>query len=708
MPCFYRRPIAAAVVIALALAHADFAQSQTPDQALPEVRVEAAPPPASPYGPDEGYVAKRSTTATKTDTPLGDTPQSVTVVTRQRIEDQGATSMQDALNYAAGVRSDAYGLDSRTDNVRVRGAYPDEYTDGMRRLFGYYTSNTRTEPYMLERIEVLRGPAAMLYGQGTTGGIINMVSKRPQPEARRELGVQFGNFGRRQLQGDLTGPLNADGTLLYRLVFVGRDSGTQVDFVPDDRLAIAPSLTWQPNADTSLTLLGHWQDDHTGSTSQFLPFSGTILPNPNGPIPSSRFIGNPGIDRYDSKRKEFGWLFEHKFAGNWTVRQNFRVANNEVDYFTSYADSFTNPAAPYLDPPANRVLDRFGFFERRKGRILTADQSLEGKFATGPVRHQLLAGFDLVRFREDSRSVSDFSTLLGGTLPPIDVYNPAYLPYALPGPLVANPQSTLRAGGVYLQDQMRVGQRWIFVAGLRRDEVTSGLAGSADEKDQATSRRLGVMYKLGGGFSPYVSYSESFTPLAGTNLAGVRWKPLRGEQVESGVKWESADGRLNATASVYELKEKNQRIADPNNALDQVQAGLTKNRGLELELVGRVLRWLDIAASYNQIDIDPQLEGIPEHQLAIWGTSRFAIGDMPGFVAGLGARYMSRFHDGTGPEIPDLTLLDAMIGYDRGPWRYSINVQNLTDKTYFATCLGRGDCWYGARRTVIANARYRF
>ncbi|MGH8636588.1 MAG: TonB-dependent siderophore receptor, partial [Burkholderiales bacterium] len=432
-----------------------------PEQRLPEVTVRPAPLPQSPYGPDEGYQAARSTTATKTDTPLLETPQAVTIVTRERIEDQGAQNLQDALNYAAGVRSDAYGLDSRSDNVRVRGAYPDEYRDGLRRMVGYYTSNTRTEPYTLERIEVLRGPSAMLYGQGTTGGIINMVSKRPLAEPMREIGVQIGSYNRKQIQADLTGPLDADGRWLYRLVALGRDADTQVDYVADDRKVFAPSLTWRPSAATSLTLQGLWQDDHSGSTSQFFPFKGVVLPNPNGRIPVRRFVGDPDKDRYDSERKEVGWLFEHRFSDRWTVRQNFRYARNAVDYRSIYADFFTNPSDPYIDP-AQRVLNRTGYFEQRRNKVLTADQHLEGRVNTGPVQHHLLLGVDIVRFRERSK-VALY------TPPAIDVFDPVYLPYAEPA-LADNPRSKLHQAGIYLQDQMRIGN-WIVVAGLRRDRA---------------------------------------------------------------------------------------------------------------------------------------------------------------------------------------------------------------------------------------------
>ena len=207
-------------------------------------------------GPVTGYIAKRSATATKTDTSLLETPQSVTVVTADQIVDLGAMNVQDALNYAAGVRSDAYGLDSRADAARVRGSEPVEYLDGLRQSFNYYTSTIRNEPYMLERIEVLRGPAAMLYGQGSTAGVVNLVSKRPQAEARGEVGVKLGSHDLKQIQTDVTGPLTEDGTWLYRVIALVRDADTQVDHVRDDRRLLAPSLTWQPNDATSLALAG--------------------------------------------------------------------------------------------------------------------------------------------------------------------------------------------------------------------------------------------------------------------------------------------------------------------------------------------------------------------------------------------------------------------------------------------------------------------
>jgi iron complex outermembrane receptor protein len=675
-------------------------------QTLPEVRVEATSEKESAAAPVSGYKARNAVSATKTDTPLIETPQAVTVITRDQIVDQGATGVQDALNYAAGVRSNAYGLDSRSDNVRIRGSTPDTYQDGLRRMFDWYTSDTRTEPFTLERIEVLRGPASMLFGQGSTGGVINMVSKLPQAQQQGEIGVQLGSFNRKQLQADLTGPLTADGQWLYRLIAVGRESDTQVDYVPDDRRLLAPSLTWRPSGVTSLTLQALWQKDHSGSTSQFLPWEGTLLSNPNGQIPTSRFIGEPGFDRYDSERKSFGWLFEHHLDEHWTVRQNLRYSQNDVDYFTLYGDSFTLPGGWAEDPVNQRILGRYVDATSTRAKMLAADQHVQGDFATGSVQHKLLAGVDVARYRKETKSFFDAPAALGGTAPSIDVYNPVYTGYSLPGELQENPESGVRQAGVYLQDQLRVGN-WIVVAGLRHDRATTTVEGTPDADTSATTKRLGVLYAFPSGWSPYLSYSESFTPNAPVSRFGevIRLEPLRGEQWEAGLKYEPAGSRFAGSVAVYRLKEKNQVLDD---GVSISQAGTTHTDGVELEFKGRVTTALDVVAHYNYTNVDPTLEQLPEHQAAVWGRYRFALGGVTGFSAGAGVRWMSAFRDGAAPTTPAVTLLDLMLGYEAGHWRYALNVQNATDKRYVSTCLSRGDCWYGARRNALATATYVF
>jgi len=674
----------------------------TNEASLPEVRVDAGAETATT--PVIGYRAKNAVTATKTDTPLAETPQSVTVVTRDQMVDQGAANLQDALTYAAGVRSDAYGIDSRSDGFLIRGSEPTIYLDGLQTYSsGWYTATARPDPYTLERLEVLRGPAGMLFGAGNAGGVVNMVSKRPQQEAYREVGVQLGSFGRKQIQADLTGPLTASGDWSYRLVALQRKADTQVDYVPDDRSLIMPSLTWRPNAATSLTLQALWQKDKTGSTAQFFPWQGTILPNINGPLPSSRFIGEPG-DGYDTERKTFGWLFEHKFDDRWTFRQNFRASRTFNDSHYHYADSFSVPGGWSLDPVGQRMLGRYNDKSLAWTSMSGIDNHVEGHFDTGAVRHTLLVGAEYSRQRQDKTEGSVYSA--------IDAYAPVYgIGYVPVTELARKPRTTQRNAGIYVQDQMKW-NNWIFVAGLRHDRSTAGTAGSASETTSATSRRLGVMYTLPSGWSPYLSYTESFTPQAGTDVDGKLFKPLRGEQVEAGVKYQPQGSPTSFTASVYSLKEKNRTVFDRTNPDYGRQVDATKNKGVELELKTTLARDFDLIANYTYIDVDHKLTDTPRNQVSVWGKYRFSIAGVPGFSAGAGVRYMSGFRDvdgaSAGPYVSSVALLDLMLAYESAKWRYALNINNATDKTYFSTCLARGDCWYGARRNIVASATYRF
>jgi iron complex outermembrane receptor protein len=698
---FAPRRLALAVLLAeltIGSAIPAFAQTAaTADEeasAIPRVVVTGAAETAT--GPVKGYRAKRSAAATKTDTRLAETPQSVTVVTRDQIIDQGANNLQDALNYAAGVRSDAYGVDSRSDGVRVRGLGPDEYLDGVRKSLSYYTSSARTDPYTLERIDVLRGAAAMLYGQGGTGGIVNMVSKRPQAVAQNEVGIQYGSFQRKQVQGDFTGPLSEDGKWLYRLVVLKRDANSQVDFVPDNRSLVAPSLTWKPNAGTSLTVMALWQDDKTVSSSQFFPWSGVSTSNPNGKIPTSRFIGEPGFDAYNTKRKTVGWAFEHELNSEWKLRQNARYSTNKNDYRSLYADSFSLPGGFNADPVNQRVVDRYASASLTDTKVFGADQSLEGNLRIGGMKHKILAGVDYLHYKQNGSAAYPFGT-------PIDVYNPVYTGFSIPEltPLAENIQ---KQAGLYVQDQVNLTDKWLLTVGVRHDRAGNETAGSDTQKSSATSKRAGLMYLSDSGVSPYVSYSESFTPVANSTQGQV-FKPLRGEQWEGGVKYEPVGANLALNAAVYQWKEKNQ-LKNVTPVLVE-QLGSTEAKGAEFEARGQVAGDIELIAQYNYIDLDKQLEAIPKHQASIWAKRSFSVAGFQ-FNGGAGVRHMSEFQDGAAPTTAAVNLVDAMLSWDSPQWRVALNVNNLADKTYVATCLGRGDCWYGARRNAVLSATYRW
>jgi iron complex outermembrane receptor protein len=689
----------------------------TSEPTLPAVRARAGAPAEDAAGPVSGYAARRSATATKTDTPLSEVPQSISVIGAEQLRDQASPNMQEALRYTAGVRTETYGVDNRGDWFSLRGgSNGSTLIDGLRRPLTGYWGILRNEPYAFERIEVLRGPASVIAGQNGPGGVVNLVSKRPQAERAGEIGLQIGSYGHKQVQADLTGPLNADGSLLYRLVSVVKRSDSQVDHAFDERDLFAPSLTWRPNAATSLTLYAQYQRDESGNLNAFFPAAGTLLPAPNGPIPMDTFIGEPDWDTYGGDNVRFGWQLQQRLSEAWTLRHNLRHDRADGKMRTMYAawwDGFVDASG--APDPNGTYLNRVYYAADDKDSVTNADLLLEGKLRTGSASHTLLLGVDAMRSRASQRYYGDFPAT------PLDVYDPVYGGYPLP-PLPDTPAALtrLRRTGVLLQDQIKFDERWVLVAGVRHDRVRNQAEGSPAENHSATSKNLGGVWLAGGGWSPYVSYSESFEPVAGRNADGELYKPQRGKQVEAGVKWQPPGTRLNASAALYRLVETNRTTSDSPSTT--VQLGEVTVKGLELELAGQVGAW-DLTAQLTYTDaqitgtgptpaeqaaLGQQLEAIPKHGAGVWAVHRFAA--VPGLRAGFGVRHVGKSTDGLegGLEVPAVDLLDAMLSYDTTDWRFALNANNLTDKKYVASCLGRGDCWFGQRRRVVASASYRW
>jgi len=344
--------------------------------------------------------------------------------------------------------------------------------------------------------------------------------------------------------------------------------------------------------------------------------------------------------------------------------------------------------------------------------MLATDQHVEGDVVTGSVKHKLLIGLDAMRFKQTGETGGDAPTYdpYFGTLPSIDAYSPVYGNFT-PFTLFDKGRSQQRQVGIYLQDQMKFDERWVVVAGLRHDRATSQPAADApDETTSANTPRLGFMY-LADGWSPYVSYSESFTPLANRTLAGgagyQSFKPLRGKQWEAGVKVQppGIEG-LGFSALVYDLKEQNQIVETAPNVFEQLNE--TWARGAELEANVRLGAGIDLIASYTYTKVDPQLENVPRNIASLWGKWNLGAVGLAGFSVGAGWRYWSAYADGNAPEVPAVNLLDLMAAWESPHWRLALNVNNATDKSYVSTCLSRGDCWWGARRNVVASATYRW
>ncbi|WP_166838333.1 TonB-dependent siderophore receptor [Rheinheimera pleomorphica] len=673
-----------------------------------------------------GLISYVSASGAKTDTPIIETPLSVSVLTEERIADLGALTVQDALGYVSGLYNGPYGLDTRGDWAQIRGVSPVQYLDGLKSLFGYY-NNVRIAPYALQQIEILKGPSSVLYGQGSIGGIVNLVSKKPEPVTSGQLWAQLGNYSRKQLAGDITGALNDDASLQGRLVALWRDSDTQTDYVPDNSVVLAPSFSWQASDATKITVLANFQQNESGSSTQFFPHQGTIVPNEFGQIPSNRFVSEPGFDKYDTEQTALTAIVEHDLSADWQLRLASRYSDSHADYHTMYG------WPPKLQDD-NRSVNRVVYLSDADSRAFTSDLQLHGTLQTGAVQHRLVAGFDYQNAYTDNDS---FYAATGGLL---DLYNPVYgqitnLPTE--ANIADNPSSTVYQAGIYLQDNMKIADKWLVSAALRRDRATTNPQNAASSTQNATTGRLGLMYLFDSGISPYISFSESFEPLLGTDAYGKPFEPKKGQQVEAGLKYQPKGTEHLLTAAVFDITEQNRtttlsavQASDPAviNPNGQVQDGEVTSKGIELEAQ---LAWqeLDIYASYAYIDayvsqsntpgeLGATLSAQPEHLASVWATWRPAT--LQNWQFGAGVRYVGETSDGTAyveqngvvlnnPLMTDsYTLFDAMVGYNFGTYQISLQAQNITDKTVITSCLARGDCFYGQRRAISANLRYQF
>lgn len=675
---------------------------------------------------DKDAVAKRAYGATKTDTLLLDTPQSISVITREQMNAIGAQSVEQALGYTAGVDIGSYGTDSRVDEIWVRGFRTGSfannlYLDGLRppgSSSGGSALSTRFDSYGIERVEVMRGPSSVLYGQVAPGGLVNQRSKRPPQEFRGEVGIQTDTEGLARTNIDIGGPLNADRTWLYRLVGAASHAGTQVDHVDLNRIFVNPSLTWQPSAHTSLTVLANYQQDRGGATYQFLPAAGTARPSPYGHVDRSIFLGEPAFNRYDRNQTAIGYSFEQYLGPSAILRQNLRYI--EVDMNTDSAARRT------LSADGRTMTGSVTAYENHS-KGLSMDTNLQYRLETGPLHHTFLGGFDYQKVEIDLASAT-------GTVGPLDLFKPVYGSPVVMGKLAPNSESRRTQSGLYLQDQVRWGN-WNLTGGLRHDWArTQALTVSTNRRTnaeaQATTGRIGLVHLFDNGVAPYASYTTSFEPSSGEDFYGVPFEPVKGRQTELGIRYQPEGSPSLFSAAVYEITQSNILTpdADPthlcNGSACSVQSGEGRVRGLELEAQYAASRGLMITGSYtymdakktrsNSADLGKRLPRVPRDIIAARADYRFQGGLLEGVRIGFGARYTGALYGDTANawRTASRTLFDASVRIDLARFdpslrdmQLAITASNLTDKEW-VTCNGATACFYGPRRLVSANLTY--
>jgi len=695
--------------------------------ALPETAVIGVENLETAWGPVEGYTATRTAAGSKTDTALVEAPRSISVATRQQMDDRSVHSLDDAVRYMPGITASSYGSDTRIDWLRVRGFEPTQFLDGLPLPRGVY-ANPKPETWNLDRLALLRGPASSVYGQTPPGGLLDMVSRRPSSDASSEIQLQYGSDNHRQINFASTGKIDEAGQFLYGISGVVRDSDTQIDHIENKRYNIAPSLTWNIDDDTKFTLLTQFTRDDTGVTSQFYPIQGTKIDMPFGKISHHKNLGDPDYDFYDRTYYALGYAFEHRLNDVWQFKQNLRYTKSDLSFQTVTVNSYNTQYAGY-------TVDDQGNVGRGTTNVdedisqFAVDNNFQADFATGDIRHTLLLGLD------HQRSNTNYTSIFG-TAPDINVNNPIY-----GQPITRPPRSSAfydydqktYQTGLYVQDQMALDQ-WRLTLGGREDWVHTGTQfinkGDATntQRDKAFSGNAALSYVFDSGFVPYLSYAESFQPTSGADATSTgSLKPTEGKQWELGIKYQPPGSKTLLSAAVYDLTQKNVAVNSiVNNVTITSQTGEVKVKGLELEAVSDVTDNLKVIAAYTLaksevqkgVDKGNRLQLMPNQQASLWTDYTWHSGVLDGFGIGGGVRYTGNTYGDKANtwlgKADAYTVFDASVHYDLGRLDNSlkgaslaVNATNLFDKDYISTCDGYY-CYYGDQRSVVASATYKW
>ena len=654
------------------------------------------------------YRVPNTSVGTKTDTPLRDIPQAIQVVPQQVLREQQVTRLDDALRNTAGVNQ-AFNFGPFTF-YNIRGFDATE-TNLLRNGQIDTLAGQVTELSSVDRVEVLKGPASVLFGLGNPGGSINIVSKRPlrDPLASADLTVGSNSLYRGAV--DFSGPLNDSKSILYRLNLAYKNSGSFVDFFNGESFNISPVVSVALSDKTNLTV----ETEYIRSRDTYasgIPVVGSILPNPNGRVSRNLNLTEPS-DRVEQKITRFGYKIDHKFSDNWSIDNSFSLAFRDI--FQKRTDLGSLGAD-------NRTVTRSFSESFGENRNYALSTNLTGKFATGSVQNQLLVGFDLNRFDNSTPTVPSFEA------PSIDIFNPVAGRPRTATVLGNFGESGLRQQtnslGIYIQDQAALTDTLKLVLGGRFDFVDrkyEDLAAntSSSGSDSAFSPRVGVVYQPTKTISVYGSYTSSFTPPGGSFFFGVNssFKPERGNQYELGVKADLTD-RLSATVALFDLTRTNVTTADLNNPGVSIQVGEQNSRGLELSLAGKISPGWNISTSYaytdaritkdNSLPVGNRLSNVPNHALSLWTGYEVQQGDLQGWGAGLGLFYVGDRADfDNSYSVPSYLRTDAAISYKRDQFKAALNFRNLFNTNYFESSLG-SRVYVGQPFTVQANVGWEF
>ncbi|MCW8125548.1 TonB-dependent siderophore receptor [Microbulbifer halophilus] len=699
-----------------------------------------------------------ASSSTKTGLPIMESPQTISVINREEIDLRAASTIADALSYSAGVQPEPSGIDSRTDEIAVRGfgaggfSSNNNFVDGLRLPAGGQWTRFGFDTFGLRQVEVLKGPSSVLYGQVAPGGMVNMVTKRAGADTQNALQVQgqgytdLGNVSGR-IAADFGSALNADGTLQGRIVSVAEDGGTQVDEVDNSRYYLSPSVTWRPSENTSWTFLAQYQRDEGGATFQFLPAAGSLESSNGDRIDNDANIGEPQWNTFDRDQLLVGSFFEHEINPNLTLRNNARFTHIDTLYRVTVlsGDTVADCAASPFGPECidGQTIGRRAVQGDGESDGYAIDTQLEARFDTGALSHTLLGGLDYFHTDwEHYRDVVMLPDLPRGQVDPLwNIFDPkprGAADYAdnLAPQIYGAAES--EQTGLYLQDQISAGQLRVSVGGRydaaedRSTDLQSG-TGFSTEADEMTWQ-AGAVYLYDNGLAPYASYSQSFLPQLvdpSQTLGGVLFDPTTGEQVEAGLRYQSGRN-VYLSVGAFDITQENVSIADPDGALCgrrvcRVQTGEARVQGMEFEGRASLANGTTLIASASRLDgevtrsadaiVGNALPQVPEVLASLFVDHRIEQGGLAGLGFGAGVRYTGESYGDTNNtlEIGDYTLYDLLMRYELGVSRpgldgvsLSLNARNLSNERYVVTCSTTQSCFYGQGRVVTARLQYQW
>ena len=661
-------------------------------------------------GPVQGYKATRSASATRTDTALHETPQSVSVVPRDVLEDTGSTRLQDALDYAGGVgRANNFGGQGLT-TFTVRGFTTGEfYRNGFPINRGYPNA---PDANTVERLEVLRGPATSLYGRGDPGGTFNVVSKQPQVEQKVTVGSQIDDQGMHRATLDATGALNQEGSLAYRLNLLGEGGESFRDNVESERYDVAPVLSWQVNETTRIVFEGDFmRNNHP------LDRGLTRYATQKGSASRDTNIWEKGSDNLLHNDNNMAQLrFDHALNDDWTLAGGVQMLDGSLEGNAVEANALQADG---------RTLNRNFNYRKLEWTDRDVQLNLTGHFDTAGFAHTLLTGVEYEDY--DYKSIIQRSAA-GATAYPIDIFDPVL---GQPRPALTrtttHDKENLKTWAFFVQDQVALTERLKALAGVRVERFEHDYdnylpkSKSWEAADNAVTPRFGLMYDLTDTLAVYANTARSFKPNSGASRKGEGFAPEKGKSVELGMKWEALERQLSVDAAVYQIVKENVLTVDPVNEDYKVAAGEVRSRGLDLNIAGNLTPEWRVIGGYayvdaevtkdNSLETGTRLANIPRNTFSLLNVYEFQDGIARGLGLGMGVKYVDDRAGQTSAQTYTMdrySVVDLLSFYKLNEHvRLNLDVKNVFNKGYDEGAFNNY-VYPGAPRTVQAGIAYTF